>query len=149
MKMKTRSCKTTQYARPNNWLRLPTSLTIGLLQYFERKHDVILFAIDCSQSMLALHEDPNYENTKTSRLLKALDAAVQIQKRKVVVGPYDSVGILLYNTVRVQSRNAALSPVTTWLHRRAGMKLDQAQISRKEHTSTNLCPSLTHPRFLT
>lgn len=64
--------------------------------------------------MLALHEDPNYENTKTSRLLTALDAAVQIQKKKVVVGPYDSVGIMLYNTVSVHSRNAALSPVTTW-----------------------------------
>jgi ATP-dependent DNA helicase 2 subunit 1 len=76
-------------------------LTIGLPQYFERKHDVILFAIDCSQSMLALHEDPNYENTKTSRLLTALDSAVQIQKKKVVVGPHDSVGIMLYNTVRV------------------------------------------------
>ncbi|KAF8468534.1 SPOC like C-terminal domain-containing protein [Russula ochroleuca] len=68
--------------------------------YFDRKHDVILFAIDCSQSMLALRGDPNYENTKTSRLLTALDAAVQIQKRKVVVGPYDSVGIMLYNTTR-------------------------------------------------
>jgi ATP-dependent DNA helicase 2 subunit 1 len=53
--------------------------------------------------MLALREDPNYENTKTSRLLTALDAAVQIQKRKVVVGPYDSVGIMLYNTVRFHS----------------------------------------------
>jgi ATP-dependent DNA helicase 2 subunit 1 len=61
--------------------------------------------------MLALHEDPKYENAKTSRLLTALDAAVQIQKRKVVVGPYDSVGIMLYNTVRVYSRNVALSPV--------------------------------------
>ena len=73
--------------------------------------------------MLALHEDPNYENIKTSRLLIALDAAVQIQKKKVVVGPYDSVGIMLYNTVRVHSRNAVLSPVTTWPHRHAGMKL--------------------------
>jgi ATP-dependent DNA helicase 2 subunit 1 len=63
--------------------------------------------------MLALHEDPNYENIKTSRLLTALDAAVQIQKRKVVVGPYDSVGIMLYNTVRLHFRNAALSPVMT------------------------------------
>lgn len=121
---------------------------ISSLQFFERKHDVILFAIDCSQSMLALDEDPNYENTKTSRLLTALDAAVQIQKRKVVVGPYDSVGIMLYNTVRVHSHNPALAPVTTWPHRRAGMKRDQAQRSRKEHTSTNLCQSLTHPRFL-
>jgi ATP-dependent DNA helicase 2 subunit 1 len=54
--------------------------------------------------MVALREDPDYENTKSSRLLTALDAAVQIQKRKVVVGPYDSVGIMLYNTVRYHSR---------------------------------------------
>lgn len=114
MKMKTRSCKTPQCAPLAIGLRLPTRLTIGLLQYFERKHDVILFAIDCSRSMLALHEDPKYENTKTSRLLTALDAAVQIQKKKVVVGPYDSVGIMLYNTVSVHFRNPALSPVTTW-----------------------------------
>jgi hypothetical protein len=114
MKMKTRSCKTPQCAPLAIGSRLPTRLTIGLLQYFERKHDVILFAIDCSRSMLALHEDPKYENTKTSRLLTALDAAVQIQKRKVVVGPYDSVGIMLYNTVSVHARNAALSLETTW-----------------------------------
>jgi ATP-dependent DNA helicase 2 subunit 1 len=69
--------------------------------HFERNHDVILFAIDCSQSMLALHDDPNHESAKTSHLLTALYAAVQIQKRKVVVGPYDSVGIMFYNTVRV------------------------------------------------
>ena len=54
--------------------------------------------------MLALREDPNDENKKTSHLLKALDAALQIQKRKVVVGPYDSVGIMLYNTVRILFR---------------------------------------------
>jgi ATP-dependent DNA helicase 2 subunit 1 len=53
--------------------------------------------------MLALHDHPNSENSKTSHLLSALNAAVQIQKRKVVVGPYDSVGIMFYNTVRVLS----------------------------------------------
>jgi ATP-dependent DNA helicase 2 subunit 1 len=54
--------------------------------------------------MLAVHEDPSYEDKKTSHLLTAIDAAVQIQKRKVVVGPYDSVGIMLYNTVRLLLR---------------------------------------------
>jgi ATP-dependent DNA helicase 2 subunit 1 len=53
--------------------------------------------------MLALRDDPKFENSKSSRLLTALDAAVQIQKRKVVVGPYDSVGIMFYNTVRFYS----------------------------------------------
>ena len=53
--------------------------------------------------MLALRDDPNHENSKTSHVLSALNAAVQIQKRKVVVGPYDSVGIMFYNTVRALS----------------------------------------------
>ncbi|KAH9030825.1 SPOC like C-terminal domain-containing protein [Lactarius hengduanensis] len=68
--------------------------------YFEKNHDVILFAIDCSPSMLALRDDPNYEDAKTSHFLGALNAAVQIQKRKVIVGPYDSVGVMFYNTTR-------------------------------------------------
>lgn len=64
----------------------------------DARRDVILFAIDCSASM----HDPNYEDgaVKTSHLLAALDAAMQIQKRKVVVGPNDKIGVLLFNTVR-------------------------------------------------
>lgn len=50
--------------------------------------------------MHELREDPVYENVQTSHLLSALDAAMQIQKKKVIVGPNDSVGILLFNTVR-------------------------------------------------
>lgn len=68
--------------------------------FFEGKKDVILFAIDCSESMHELRDDPNYEDTKTSHLFMALDAAMQIQKKKVIVGPNDSVGILLFNTTR-------------------------------------------------
>jgi len=76
---------------------VPLTLTI---QYFEGKRDVILFCIDCSESMLKLRDDPNYEDTKTCHLYTALEAAMQIQKKKVIVGPNDSVGILLFNTVR-------------------------------------------------
>lgn len=68
-------------------------------QWFEGKRDVILFCIDCSESMQELRDDPVYEGVQTSHLLGALDAAMQIQKRKVIVGPTDSVGILLFNTV--------------------------------------------------
>ena len=50
--------------------------------------------------MQELREDPGYEGVRTSHLLVALDAAMQVQKRKVIVGPADSVGILLFNTVR-------------------------------------------------
>lgn len=50
--------------------------------------------------MLALRDDPNYEdNVKTCHILTALDAAMQIQKKKVIVGPNDSVGIMFFNTV--------------------------------------------------
>ena len=45
-------------------------------------------------------DDSVYEGVETSHLLAALDAAMRIQKRKVIVGPADSVGILLFNTVR-------------------------------------------------
>ena len=41
--------------------------------------------------MLALHEDPNYEDLRTCHLYTALGAAMQIQKKKVIVGPADSV----------------------------------------------------------
>lgn len=65
---------------------------------------MILFAIDCSESMLALRDDPNYEdpNVKTSNIMTALDAVMQIQKKKVIVGPNDSVGIMFFNTVSAQ-----------------------------------------------
>lgn len=70
------------------------------IQWVEGKRDVILFCIDCSESMQELRDDPVYEGVQTSHLLGALDAAMQIQKRKAIVGPADSVGILFFNTVR-------------------------------------------------
>ncbi|KAH8118175.1 ku70-like protein [Phellopilus nigrolimitatus] len=74
--------------------------------FFEGKRDVVLFAIDCSASMQALHDDPKNEGKQTSHLLAALEAAMQIQKRKVIVGPNDAAGILLFNTTR-KSENVA------------------------------------------
>lgn len=68
---------------------------------YESKRDVILFCIDCSESMLRPYDDHKYEETvQTCHLYNALDAAMQIQKKKILVGPNDSVGILLFNTVR-------------------------------------------------
>lgn len=75
------------------------SLNTGYFQLYEGKRDVILFCIDCSPSMLELYEDPRYEDVQTCKLLTALEAAMQIQKRKVLVGPNDAVGIMLFNTV--------------------------------------------------
>ncbi|KAK1219462.1 ATP-dependent DNA helicase II subunit 1 [Marasmius sp. AFHP31] len=68
--------------------------------FLESKKDVILFCIDCSPSMQELYEDPVYEGVQTCHLFAALDAAVQIQKKKIITGPNDSVGILLFNTTR-------------------------------------------------
>ncbi|KAK0470359.1 SPOC like C-terminal domain-containing protein [Desarmillaria tabescens] len=74
--------------------------------YFESKKDVILFCIDCSPSMHALYEDSRYEGVVlTSRLHAALEAAMNIQKKKVIIGPNDSVGILLFNTTRKNENN--------------------------------------------
>ncbi|KAK7062206.1 hypothetical protein R3P38DRAFT_3303206 [Favolaschia claudopus] len=68
--------------------------------HLESKKDVILFCIDCSESMLELREDPVYENVQTCHAYAALEAAMQIQKKKVITGPSDAVGILLFNTTR-------------------------------------------------
>jgi ATP-dependent DNA helicase 2 subunit 1 len=49
--------------------------------------------------MHKLRNDPDYDDIKTCHLLTALQAAMQIQKKKIIVGPNDAVGILLFNTV--------------------------------------------------
>ncbi|KAF5327610.1 hypothetical protein D9619_005038 [Psilocybe cf. subviscida] len=67
---------------------------------YETNRDVILFCIDCSPSMLELYDDPVYEGVQTCHLYKALDAAMQIEKKKIISGPNDSIGILLFNTTR-------------------------------------------------
>ncbi|KIM53000.1 hypothetical protein SCLCIDRAFT_18053 [Scleroderma citrinum Foug A] len=79
--------------------------------FFEGKRDVILFCIDCSESMQELRDDPVYEDVKTSHLLTALDAAMQVQKKKVISGPNDWVGILLYNTSRRNENNTRTSEI--------------------------------------
>ncbi|KAJ7129186.1 SPOC like C-terminal domain-containing protein [Mycena epipterygia] len=73
--------------------------------HLESKKDVILFCIDCSESMLELRQDPVDENVQTCHAYAALDAAMQIQKKKVIVGPNDAVGILLFNTTRKSDTN--------------------------------------------
>lgn len=79
--------------------------------FYTGSRDVILFCIDCSESMFASYDDPMYEDMQTCNLLSALDAAVQIQKKKVVVGPRDCVGVLLFNTVRYSSLFSPFSVV--------------------------------------
>ncbi|CAK5275225.1 unnamed protein product [Mycena citricolor] len=66
----------------------------------DTKRDVILFCIDCSESMLALYPDPTRNDAPTCHVYTALDIALQLEKRKIIVGPNDAVGILLFNTTR-------------------------------------------------
>ncbi|KAI6109983.1 SPOC like C-terminal domain-containing protein [Pisolithus sp. B1] len=79
--------------------------------FFEGRRDVILFCVDCSQSMQELRDDAVYEDVKTSHLLTALDAAMQVQKKKTVSGPNDWVGILLYNTPLSVTSIVPLNPL--------------------------------------
>lgn len=59
--------------------------------------------------MLALHDHPEYENLRTCHLYTALEAAMNIEKRKVMVGPNDAVGIMLFNTVKLSAPRATRS----------------------------------------
>lgn len=70
------------------------------LQYTESLRDVILFAIDCSESMHTINED---QKGSKSHLLSVLQAVIALQKRKVMYSPNDSVGILFFNTVRMSN----------------------------------------------
>ncbi|KAE9390609.1 Ku DNA-binding complex, Ku70 subunit [Gymnopus androsaceus JB14] len=68
---------------------------------WDAKKDVILFAIDCSPSMLQPREvEENEQMVKTCHLYAALNNAMQLQKRKVISGPNDYFGILLFNTTK-------------------------------------------------
>ncbi|KAJ7068801.1 SPOC like C-terminal domain-containing protein [Mycena amicta] len=91
----------------DDWNKLADDEEEELQDYshFETKKDVILFCIDCSESMLQLREDPVYENAQTCHAYVALEAAMQLQKKKVITGPNDAVGILLFNTTRKTESN--------------------------------------------
>lgn len=119
-------------------------------QIYETKRDVILFCIDCSESMLRLYDDPRYEDVKTCHVYTALEAAMQIEKRKIIVGPNDCVGILLFNTVRTISW--CVVPWMTWpLFRRPGnpKPLPELKVQRSKQilTCSNLYLPWAHQRF--
>jgi len=84
---------------------------------------VILFCIDCSESMFELHDDPDYEDVKICHIFKALEAAMQIQKRKIIVGPNDSIGIMFFNTVRSHVQTFRVRPNDIVLSRQGEQKM--------------------------
>ncbi|TRM62208.1 ku70-like protein [Schizophyllum amplum] len=92
------------------------------VSWLEGKRDVILFCIDCSDGMLELYEDPEYEDAQTCHLYTALDAAMQIQKKKIIVGPTDQVGIMFFNTTRRGEKREQGSEIKkgTYLYQQIG-----------------------------
>lgn len=99
--------------------------------------------------MLELHEDSKYEDMQSCHLFTALEAVMQIQKRKVTVGPNDAVGIMLFNTVMAVV--IKLKEISTHSnafgsdHRREEMR-PMAQV-RKSRVET-LCTSPSVPSML-
>ncbi|RXK40524.1 hypothetical protein M231_02176 [Tremella mesenterica] len=71
---------------------------ISEYQYASRDH--ILFCVDASRSMQTPHPDqetPDGLIRGKSALHQVLEAVVKIQRSKVITGPADSVGVLLWN----------------------------------------------------
>lgn len=122
------------------------------IQLYESKRDVILFCIDCSPSMLEMRDDERYEDVQTCNLMVALEAAMQIQKKKVLVGPNDAVGIVLFNTVRtyICRHTVAFEVGCSWWHtvrRRGTTMLKLARISRKVHMCISLLRLSMHRKL--
>ena len=64
-----------------------------------QNRDVILFCIDASSSMQSPFDSPIYQDVQTTRLASCLEAVISVGRKKVVVGPNDCMGVILFNTV--------------------------------------------------
>lgn len=83
--------------------------------YLSSLKDVVLFAIDCSPSMMA----PQRSNRKgdsmepsetNSHLFATLKAAAELQKKKAMYEPNDLVGIILFNVMDTGDAEEQLKP---------------------------------------
>lgn len=63
-----------------------------------QNRDVILFCIDASSSMQSPFDSPIYQDIQTTRLASCLEAVISVGRKKVIVGPNDCMGIMLFNT---------------------------------------------------
>jgi hypothetical protein len=78
-----------------------------ILQFLNLNKDTILFCIDGSSSMHAIPDltDPRDKKGKAKPLKgkslfqQALQCALDVMRRKVIICPNDSVGIMFFNTV--------------------------------------------------
>ena len=77
-------------------------LWLKFAQHYGGTKDTVLFCIDASESMQTLHDVENDEGETMSKssLHGALEAALAVSKSKIVSGPSDLIGIMLFNTVR-------------------------------------------------
>ncbi|KAL7418434.1 ATP-dependent DNA helicase II subunit 1 [Cryptotrichosporon argae] len=76
-------------------------------QFANRDH--ILFCIDASRSMQKPFLDSDEDGQRVrgkSALHQALEAVVRIERSKVITGPSDSVGVLLYNVDSAKALSA-------------------------------------------
>ncbi|KAG8739323.1 Replication factor C (RF-C) subunit [Ceratobasidium sp. 414] len=75
-------------------------------QGYASQRDAVLFCINISPSILEVREAPtgdtSAKDTGRSALEVIFQAAVDLQKRKIVHGPADSVGVLLFNSAETQ-----------------------------------------------
>ena len=53
-----------------------------------------------------MHSIEEDQKEPKSHLLSVLQAVIALQKRKVMYSPNDSVGILLFNTVRMRTNHS-------------------------------------------
>lgn len=92
-----------QMAPYESWNILAEEDELDLVDLSSQMKDVILFCIDAASSMQDTRPDTSYDESSgamESNLLKCLESAILIMKKKVIVGPSDQVGVMLFNTVR-------------------------------------------------
>ncbi|KAH7106410.1 Ku DNA-binding complex, Ku70 subunit [Auriculariales sp. MPI-PUGE-AT-0066] len=97
-------------------------------QYHGGTKDTVLFCIDAGTSMQTLHdiENDDGETVSKSNLQGALEAALKISKSKIVSGPSDLVGIMLFNT-EAKSEEADLRNHTYLLQKIAPLSVSTIQ----------------------
>ncbi|KZO99302.1 ku70-like protein [Calocera viscosa TUFC12733] len=84
--------------------------------------DAIIFAIQCSESMHALREDLPQEEDGSgdykprTNFEIALRSALELQKRKVVVGPNHAVGIVFWDTLEKKGGHRSM-----YVHKEVGL----------------------------
>ncbi|KZT40467.1 Ku DNA-binding complex, Ku70 subunit [Sistotremastrum suecicum HHB10207 ss-3] len=105
-------------SRFENWDKLEDEDDEALEDYswLQGGKDAVLFAVECSESMLR-QRPVEGTKVKKSYIQTALEGCRDFMKRKVTVGPNDSVGIMLYNTAeKHDSRGEKSGEIKDYCH---------------------------------